>query len=197
MTKPSLETTAAATDPAQWVEQHGDYLFRYALARVHRVELAEELVQEAFLGALRNREQFLGASSERTWLVSILKRKIVDHLRRRAREQPASSIAPDGWLDELFDQGGHWKQGPAAWGNPSAAFENAEFWATFAQCLGKLPRRLADAFALREMEALESAEICKELEISPTNLWVMLYRARMQLWRCLDLHWFAGERGPP
>ena len=118
MAKQALGTATSLTDPASWVDRHGDYLFRYALARLHQVELAEDLVQDTFLGALRGREQFAGASSERTWLVSILKRKIIDHLRRQHREQPASDIAADGWMDELFDHSGHWKKAPARWANP-------------------------------------------------------------------------------
>lgn len=231
MTKQPLRTAAEATDPASWVDRHGNYLFRYALHRLRRAELAEDLVQETLLGALRGRDQFAGASSERTWLVSILKRKIVDHLRRQHREQPASTIADDGWMDELFDKTGHRKKGPAKWTNPSAAFENAEFWETFSHCLDKLPGPLAHAFSLREMDELPSAEVCKVLlprhvrnthrfqnrrvifrlswaisvrnlhagviEVSPNHLWVMMHRARLQLSRCLDMHWFDGERGAP
>jgi RNA polymerase sigma-70 factor (ECF subfamily) len=144
---------------------------------------------------LQGRDQFAGACSERTWLISILKRKLIDHFRRQQREQPISDLAPDLWMDELFDQHGHWKKAPARWTSPSAAFENAEFWSTFSHCLGKLPRRLADAFSLREMDELASAEVCKVLAVSPTNLWVILHRARLRLWHCLDLHWFGGERG--
>jgi RNA polymerase sigma-70 factor (ECF subfamily) len=195
MAKQPSETAGGPTDPAGWVERHGDYLFRYALARLRRAELAEDLVQEAFLGALRARDQFAGASSERTWLVSILKRKIIDHFRRHYREQPISDLAPDRWMDELFDRHGHWKKGPPRWASPSAALESSEFWDTFSRCLGKLPGPLANAFALRAMDELPGAEVCKVLDVSPTNLWVMLHRARLGLWRCLDVHWFAGERG--
>jgi RNA polymerase sigma-70 factor (TIGR02943 family) len=188
-----LETVTELTDPATWVDRHGDYLFRYAMARVRGAELAEDLVQEAFLGALRSRHQFAGASSERTWLVSILKRKIIDHLRRQHREEPASNVAADGWMEELFDRKGHWKKAPARWPSPSAVLENAEFWKTFSHCLEKLPGRQADAFSLREIDELASAEVCEVLAISPANLWVMLHRARLQLWRCLDIHWFGGK----
>jgi RNA polymerase sigma-70 factor (TIGR02943 family) len=194
MAKQPLATAAEATDPASWVDRHGNYLFGYALRRLRQPELAEDLVQEALLAALRGRDQFTGASAERTWLVGILKRKIVDHLRRQHREQPASNLADDGWIDELFDKTGHWKKGPAKWVNPSAAFENAEFWQTFSQCLDQLPRPQADAFSLREMDELSSAEVCKVLDISATHLGVMMHRARMRLCRCLDRHWFEGQR---
>ena len=190
-------TLAAPTDPSSWVDRHGDYLFRFALRRLRRAELAEDVVQEALLAALRGREQYAGASAERTWLVGILKRKIIDHLRRQRREQPASNVADDGWMDAFFDQTGHWKKGPAKWVSPSAAFENAEFWQTFSRCLDKLPRPLADAFSLHAVDELPSAEVCELLEVSPNHLGVMMHRARLQLCRCLDLRWFGGERGVP
>ena len=135
MAKQPLATAAEATDPASWVDRHGNYLFGYALRRLRQPELAEDLVQEALLAALRGRDQFTGASAERTWLVGILKRKIVDHLRRQHREQPASNLADDGWIDELFDKTGHWKKGPAKWVNPSAGADSPP-----ASCL--LPARI-------------------------------------------------------
>jgi RNA polymerase sigma-70 factor (ECF subfamily) len=182
-------------DPAGWVDRHGDYLFRYALARLRRREAAEDLVQETFLAALGARERFAGGSSERSWLVGILKRKILDHFRRKAREQPVSDFAaPDCWAEALFDKRGNWKRKPGAWDSgPGATCERAEFWEAFARCLGKLPGRLADAFTLREVEGVASREVCKALDISATNLWVMLYRARLRLWRCLDSNWFGNR----
>ncbi len=197
MTNQALNTTTRSPDLMHWVDRHGDCLFRYALARVHRTDLAEDLVQEAFLAALRGRDKFTGASSERTWLIGILKHKLGDNLRRQHREQPVSAIASDVWIDELFDARGHWKKAPAPWTNPGAAFENAEFWSTLSACLGKLPRRLASAFCLREIDELGNPEICAALGISATNLGVMLHRARLRLWHCLDIHWFGGERGEP
>jgi len=191
------QQTTGHTDPRNWVEQHGDFLYRYALGRLGRPELAEDLVQETFLGALRGREQFKGASSERTWLVSILKRKIIDHLRRKHREQPVTELGEDGCEDELFDSGGHWKKGPRKWTNPDAAMENAEFWQAFSQCLSGLPGRLAEAFSLREVDGLDSAEVCEALAVSAGNLSVMLHRARLRLWRCLGSNWFANEDQRP
>lgn len=184
-------------NPAKWVEQHGDFLYRYALVRLGRPETAEDAVQETFVGALRGREQFKGACSERTWLVSILKRKIIDYLRRKGREQPVSNLGDDDWEGELFDRNGHWKKGPPAWSSPDAAVERAEFWSVFSQCLGKLPERLAEAFSLREMDGVENAEVCKALAVSPGNLSVLLHRARLRLWRCLGINWFANEEKRP
>ena len=185
-----------ATDPERWVDEHGDYLFRFAVSRLRRREVAEDLVRETFLAALRARERVAGASSERTWLVGILKRKIVDHLRRTGREHPTGELAAvDRWADGLFDQRGHWKTKPGKWpGDPGAAIEKAEFWSIFSHCLGKLPERLANAFVLREVEELDSHEVCKVLGISANNLWVMLHRARLALWRCLEINWFGIQK---
>src|SRR5262249_34398364 len=161
------------TDPSGWVDQYGDYLFRYALVRVRRREVAEDLVQETFLGALRGRKQFTGASSERTWLIGILRHKIGDYLRRQRRGEPAGRVTADPWIDELFDRRGHWKRWPRRWSNPSSALEDAEFWNVFARCLAKLPTPLARAFSLREVDGMPGAEVCKVLDIAPTNMWVM------------------------
>ncbi len=194
MPKKLLEAAAELTDPASWVDSHGDYLFRYAQARLREPDLAEDLVQDTFLAALSGRDRFAGESSERTWLVGILKRKIIDHLRRRHREQPVGNITTDAWINDLFNKSSHWKRGVAKWSNPSAACDEAEFWETFSRCLRKLPSRLADVFSLRTVDELPSAEVCKVLAVSPTNLYVMLHRARLGIWRCLDTHWFGGER---
>jgi RNA polymerase sigma-70 factor (ECF subfamily) len=188
-----LREAAVELNPATWVEQHGDFLYRYAVVRLGRPEAAEDVVQETFLGALRGREQFQGGCSERTWLVSILKRKIIDQLRRKGREQPVGDLGADDWESELFDRRGHWKKVPRPWTNPDAAVESAEFWTVFSGCLGKLPQRLAEAFSLREMDGVDSAEVCKVLAVSPGNLSVMLHRARLRLWRCLGINWFGNE----
>lgn len=184
------------TDPATWVDEHGDYLYRFALSRLRHRDVAEDLVQETFLAALRARERFAGASTERTWLAGILKRKIVDHLRRKGREQPASDLAAGApGTEGLFDERGNWSKQPGRWpGDPSAVFERQEFWAVFGACLRKLPERLANAFALREIEGLDSQQVCQALDTSANNLWVMLHRARLGLWRCLESNWFGTAK---
>jgi len=181
------------TDPTRWLDDHGDYLYRYALTRLGKPDVAEDLVQETFLAALRAHERFAGASSERTWLVAILKRKLVDYLRRRSREQPAIDISStDDWVDRLFDDRGNWRKKPGRWpAEPGASLESSEFWQTFSDCLRRLPERMANAFVLREMEEWDSQEICKVLNISVNNLWVILHRARLALCRCLEVHWFG------
>jgi len=180
------------TNPQSWVDQYGDFLFGYALSRVQDPGVAEDLVQEAFLGALKGRQNFQGRSSERTWLTGILKHKIVDYFRRQSKEEPAHDTKsfPDS-PGALFDGKGKWKRPPTEWvPDPMELIEKKEFWRVLQGCLSELPGRLAHAFTLREIDGLDTREICKVLDISATNLWVRLHRARMTLRRCLEINWF-------
>ena len=191
---------SAALDPSVWVDRYGDYLFRYAMLRLRDRSAAEDMVQETFLAALKDRGAFSGNSSEVTWLVGILKHKIADHYRRQAREAPLEG----GDLREHpdaghFDGAGHWTTGPAEWGgNPADLYRQGEFLVQFRNCLSRLSPNHANAFTLREIEGADTGEICKVLNITETNLWVILHRARMQLRRCLETRWFnrKTEMGP-
>ncbi len=185
-----------------WVDLYGDALYRFALVRLRNRELAEEAVQETFLAAIQSRSKFAGGSSERTWLIGILKHKIIDSFRRMSREQTAGDdlemIARE--QDEAFNRTdewpGHWKEteAPSDWGsNPEAALQQQEFREIFERCLAQLPTRMAQAFVLREMEELSTEEVCETLNISKSNLWVLLHRARMQLRRSLELNYFTRK----
>lgn len=188
-----VEHRTALSDPAEWVDRYGDLLYRYALLRVRNGELAEDLVQETFLAALGARDRFAGRATERTWLVAILRRKIADHLRRATRPAPAEeseSRAPS--LGTFFDRKGHWRATPGKWpSDPAATLETKEFWEVFRACLSKLRSSLCDAFCLREMDELSTAEVCRILGISATNLSVRVHRARLALRQCLETHWFT------
>lgn len=180
----------AASDPSQWVDVHGDALYRYALPRVGDAARAEDLVQETFLAALGARGSFAGKSSERTWLVAILRRKIVDHFRhverRQAHEVPGSEV------EAMFNRAGKWSQEPRQWpGDPVDAAQNREFWAVFQGCVSKLPEALAQTFLLREIDEIGADDLCKLLAITSSNLWTRLHRARLLLRRCLEDHWFS------
>ena len=182
-------------DPERWVDQYGDYLFRFALSRLPDSAVAEDLVQETFLAALHARENFKGRSSVTTWLTGILKHKIIDHFRKESREQPVEDVEPfAASLDDLFDEKGKWKIGPSKWTvSPLELYEQKEFWRILALCLSELSDRLARIFTLRELEELSTKEICKVFDISATNCWVMLYRARMLLRGCLEIKWFSPK----
>ncbi len=183
------------SDPATWVAQHGDALFRYALMKMRDPSQAEDMVQETFLAALKARHNFSGQSSEKTWLIGILKHKIIDHFRKHKREQSSDDIETlSEQLDQQFSPRGHWEITLTHWQDPDQAHENEVFWKVFSACIAHLPDRLADLFILREIKGLSSEEICKLLDISTTNnMWVMLSRARMRLRNCLDSRWFNHD----
>ncbi len=188
-----MSTSQQLSSPEQWVDEHGDALYRFALSRLQNPSAAEDVVQETFLAALKARKQFSGRSPERTWLIGILKHKIVDLVRKESRERPAEEIddLPSD-ADLLFDPAGRWRTGPLEWQvHPEKILERKEFRAVLQRCLSNLPKRLRDAFFLREMEDQSSEEICKVLAITPTNLWVVLYRARTRLQNCLNKNWFS------
>lgn len=176
-----------------WLDRHGDVLYRYAIWRVRDAHTAEELVQETLLAALKGQAQFSGQSSQRTWLVGILRRKIVDHFRRAGREGSGDdALHLDQVLAQDFDSHGVWRAALGRWpDNPAQVLENREFWDALEECFAKLPPALGDVFALREMEELPGEEICKILSITPSNLWTQLHRGRILLRRCLELNWFG------
>lgn len=183
-------------DPATWVDRHGDALYGFALLRLRDPEAAEDAVQECFAAALEARERFSGRSSERTWLVGILKRKVVDQLRKTCRDRSTNELS-EAELDtsRFFAEDGLWAGRFYNWGgDPETLAENREFWAAFRKCLDGLSSRLAEAFMLRELDRMESDEICEILAISPTNLWARLHRARLGLQQCLESTWFSAAR---
>ena len=176
-----LNEAATASD---WLEKHGDYLFNFAIGQVRDEHVAEDLVQETFLAALKARDSFQGQSSDRTWLVGILRHKICDHLRRVTRHR-AVYVQPDAERtndNEAWDEATLWLHESAAdCTHPARRMELGEFREALEMALGQLPPRVAEVFKLYEMEEQSNPEICKKLNISESNLWVMLHRARKQL----------------
>jgi RNA polymerase sigma-70 factor, ECF subfamily len=187
---------ASPENSHDWLSEHGDYLYRYALARLRDPHLAEDVVQETMLAAMQG-SGFAGKASARTWLTGILKHKIIDQFRRQQRETPLESPdkvadeAPE--MDEFFAEDGHWSEPPQSWGDPGGLLQQDQFLQTLQDCMDKLPKKLARIFLLRDVHESDNEEICKELEITPTNAWVMLYRARMGLRKCLELNWLGGR----
>lgn len=189
-----------SADPAYLAGLRGQ-LLRFAVVQLRDPDLAEDAVQEALMGALRNQRSFAGRSALRTWVFGILKHKIADLLRQRSRMVTESSLATDEdddgeVLAQLFDRGGHWHPAamPRPWRDPDGSLEDSRFWQVFEACLVRLPERQARVFMMREFVGLDSAEICKAAGLTVTNLHVLLHRARLRLRACLEQNWFAGER---
>jgi len=179
-------------DTHAWLADHGDYLFRMARRQLHSDELAEDAVQETLLAALSAQARYAGSASPRTWLTGILKHKIVDQIRRSVREVelPRDQDGEEA-VDSLFKPDGHWAEPVRPWGNPHAEAELAQLRRVLDECADRLKPVMAQVFSLREVAGMETEEICKELDITPTNCWVLLHRARMFMRQCLELNGFS------
>ena len=196
---PSIIDSAYLTDPVFLKDVRGQML-KFAVLQLSDESLAEDAVQEALIGALKNADSFGRRSALKTWMFAILKNKIADILRQRARILESGSLLPEDSVDEsvdgAFDQRGAWQEHnrPAAWSAPAESVEDEHFWRVFETCLNNLPENQARLFMMREFLELESREICATLSISTSNLHVMLYRARSRLRTCLEKHWILeGE----
>lgn len=182
-------------DPIKWVEVHGDYLYRYAVSRMHDESAAEDLVQETLLAALKSRNGFMSEASERTWLTAILKHKIIDHYRKNCRMVLADP-EEDQTVEDYFDECGSWKDGnaPKQWGKtPESLYEQKELSTVMSKCLAQLPENLRTVFTLREIEGLSTEEICTILNLKPNNLWVLLHRARLHLRQSIETTWLRQK----
>ena len=200
MTKKRAEINSQIENPENWVDQYGDFLYRFSLSRIKDPSIAEDLVQETFLAALKTRKNFQGRSTTRTWLIAILKHKIVDHIRKQVREQTSdklesmSNTTVNDPVDSSFNDEGDWRIRPSKWAiDPMKLYDQKEFLDVLYNCLAELPERQAEAFMMREIDGFSTEEICKVLNISATNSWVMLYRARMWLRQCLENNWLNTE----
>ncbi len=188
------------SSPEHWVAQYGDYLFRYAMMKLRDEHMAEDAVQETLLAALQGQKSFAGDSAARTWLVGILKHKIVDLIREKVREPTLVNVdepmefGQDEVTEAMFDGTGHWTAPCQDWGNPDSVLEQKRFWQILTECLKRLPPQLAMLYSLREISGMNTEDICKDMNISSTNSWVMLHRARLGLKQCFEIHWIGEEK---
>ena len=187
------------TNVEKWVNKHGDALYSYAITRVFNPEIAEDLVQDTFLSAIKAITNFQHKSSIKTWLISILKRKIIDYFRKKSttHEKLTENITQD-WkknASPFVNKGplkGTWKDNrvPGSWSvSEDNSIESEEFYKILNMCLSFLPPKWASCFTLKVIEEYSTEEICKEINISSSNLWVMLHRARLQLRECMEKNW--------
>ncbi|EHS51311.1 RNA polymerase, sigma-24 subunit, ECF subfamily [Rhizobium sp. PDO1-076] len=205
MMKNSGRVEAPSTLPAATFLADGNYLaelrermLKFATLQLSDVSLAEDAVQEALAGALRNAGAFAGRSAFRTWVFAILRNKIADQLRFKRRQAtivPLPSPASDDVAPAFFDIRRHWlpEHAPSDWGNPEAELLGKDFWRVFETCLDHLPPDQSRVFMMREFVDMQTPEICAEVGISISNLHVLMHRARLRLRNCLEGHWFAPK----
>ena len=181
-------------DFARQVEALRPQLMRFARSQLRNEAWAEDAVSDTVLAALEKPGSFAGQSQLKTWLVGVLKHKVVDQLRRHTREATVLSTEDGEDLDEsLFDRTGHWSDRPQDWGSPEVHCGQRQFFEVLEVCCSQLPATQGRVFMMREWLELDTDEICKELQITSTNLWVLLHRARLRLRECLQQRWFASH----
>lgn len=183
------------SDFAHQVQALRTPLMRFARAQLRNDAWAEDAVSETLLAALEKPQSFAGQSQLKTWLVGILKHKVIDQLRRHAREATVLTRDDDADVDELlFAEDGHWRESPQEWGNPEQQCRQRQFFEVLEACMQFLPATQGRVFMMREWLELSTDEVCKELAITPTNLWVLLHRARLRLRDCLQERWFGNAK---
>lgn len=186
---------------AAFLDEIRRQMIRFATLQLGDEHLAEDAVQEALIGALKNADSFGGRAALKTWVFAILKNKIADTLRQKQKLVYAGSLLgeedDEQDLSELFDRKGYWQadERPVAWGNPEASLREGQFWRVFETCLDGLPPKLARVFMMREFVELDADEICAELDLTVSNLHVMLHRSRLRLRECIENRWYLeGEK---
>lgn len=191
-------TDRTIADSHSLIDAHGDTLYRFALVRVGNKDVAEDLVQETFLAALQGTYRESGPTAERRWMIGILKHKIVDYFRRTSREPIQHPDQPGHAAEDTFLEDGHWTPEAAAmqaWPEqPDKLIERRQFWDALAGCMDRLPPRAAQVFTLRELDELDTEDICELLQLTPTNFGVILHRARKQLRDCLGSRYFGQSQ---
>lgn len=186
-----MTTKKTSLDTSKWIDKYADYMYNYAVVRVNDSDIAKDLVQETFFAGLKSAKNFQGKSTERTWLISILKRKIIDYYRKinsnKGKAEVRMNFYDDGenegnWLEERV---------PQKWDNSSdKKIENEELRNQIDSCIDALPEKYAMVFRMKTIQEFETEEICNELDITSSNLWVMIHRARTQLRKCMEDNWF-------
>jgi len=183
----------AIEEAETWLDEHGNALYSFALLHLRNAHQAEDAVQETLLAALQSHDRFSGSASVRTWLISILKHKIMDEFRRQARLIPDAESEDAAWeqdeaqrVNDEFAANGHWSHRLSNWGNPEHSAASAQFWLLIERCLSALSPRSARLFVLRDLWEMDTDSVCRELAITQSNLWTSLHRARLGMRQCLE-----------
>lgn len=186
----------ASLQDAAFLASLRQQMVKFATLQMNDRDLAEDAVQEALVAALKKADSFAGRAALKTWVFAILKNKIIDIFRQRKRQVNVSELIEDNQpLADAFSARGFWKpqRRPKNWGDTTDAVEDSQFWVVFETCLDGLPPRQGRAFMMREFIGLETDEMCAELNVSLSNLYVTLHRARLRLRECLEDKWFDGD----
>lgn len=187
--------TKETSNPELWLKDHGDYLYRYAMSKLHDEEVASDMVQEALLAAWKGWDNFAGNSSVKTWLVGILKHKIIDHIRKEIRTRKLTEAVESDPTSALFNANGSWVEAPASWSDsPESLVKSDQFNQVLQTCIGRLPEKQQIVFNLRELIGEDTETICKEADVTATHVHVLIHRARLALRACLEHNWFGGSR---
>ncbi len=179
----------AKDDIINWVKTYTKDLFSYTISKVSQKEIAEDLVQDTFLAAYQSHQKFEGKSNIKTWLFSILKHKIVDYYRSKYKSSMQVSV---GIIEQFFDGNHRWKPEyrPIEWSNEQELLNDPEFTKVLKSCFDMLPDKWSSAVQLKYLEENEAELICAKLEITKSNFWQIIHRAKLQLRNCLELKWF-------
>jgi len=180
-------------NPKKWIDNYADYLFNYTISRLNDHDLAKDLVQETFLSALKSMKNFKGQATEKTWLVSILKRKIIDQYRKSNSKKGQAEIRMSFY--ETGENKGKWieEKAPSHWGNfGEKDIENEELKKILNQCINGLPEKQRMVFLLKTVKNYKTEEISNELQLSASNIWVIIHRARLKLRECMENNWFKN-----
>lgn len=187
-----MNQNLSSFDPGKWVDNYADTLYAYTMARVNDMQQAEDIVQNTFLSAWKGRETYKGQASEKNWLFAILKNKIIDHFRKQSQNK-VTAIADE---KEMYFEDGHWKaeSAPKEWGiDMDQPVETKEFYSVLDKCKQKLKDIQQSVFVMKYMEDIDADEICKVLNITPSNYWVLIHRAKLHLRKCLEKNWIGIE----
>jgi len=183
--------------PDLWLKLYGNYLFSIAFIKLSNREIAEDIVQETFIAALKAKETFKNNSSEKTWLTTILNNKIVDYYRKKDVLKNSIEYINEtskSFDEHFFEDNGHWldKAAPQEWNNADKDVNRNEFYRILQYCIQKMPPKLVPVFIAKFIDENDPEIICKEYEITSSNYWVMLHRARVLIRSCLEKNWFLG-----
>lgn len=191
MVRAKNNMTTHVLQPEIWVDQYADYLFNYAVSRVSDAEIAKDLVQETFFAGLKSAKNYKGDAAERTWLIAILKRKVIDHYRKINSNKGKAEVRMT--YNTSTETEGDWLEEQVA--DPQSILENSdieneELGMAIQECISKLPKKQSLVFTMKTVQGMSTEDICNELDINPSNLWVMIHRARTTLMECLNQNWF-------